>query len=101
MTAKLVSIRTRSGDDLTPAPTLRPGQTISQRQAIQRICSRADPPIWPEVEQRLVKAADESGRDNGRGDTDWLWRLLALFALAASAAAVIYLGMWVAEKLFH
>lgn len=101
MTAKLVSIHTRSGDDLTPATTLRTVQTISQRQAIQRICKRADPPIWPVVEQRLVKAADESGRDNGRGDTDWLWRLLALFAFAASAAAVIYIVMWISEKLFR
>ena len=92
MTAKLVSIRTRSGDDLTPATTLRPVQTISQRQAIQRICGRADPTIWPVVEKRLVEADDESDRDNGRGDTDWLWRLLALFAFAASAVAGLYIA---------
>ncbi len=101
MTAKLVSIRTRSGDDLTPVPTCRPVQTISQRQAIQRICNRADPPIWPAVEQRLVEAAEESDRDNGRGDTDWLWRLLALFAFSASAAAALYIVIRVAEKLFR
>lgn len=101
MTAKLVSIRTRDGDDLTPAPISRPVQTISQRQAIKRICGRADPPIWPVVEQRLVEAADEIDRDNGRGDTDWLWRLLALFAFSASAAAVLYLVMRVVEKLFR
>lgn len=91
MTAKLVSIRTRSGDDLTPVPTCLPVQTISQRQAIQRICNRADPPIYQAVENRLVEAAEESDSDNGRGDADWLWRLLALFALSASAVAVLYL----------
>lgn len=94
LTAKLVSIRTRSGDDLTPAPTLRPVQTISQRQAIRRICRRADPPIWPVVEQRLIESAEESDHDNRP------WRLRALFTFAASAA-VIYIVMWISEKLFR
>ncbi|MCB1822577.1 MAG: hypothetical protein KDI73_13525 [Candidatus Competibacteraceae bacterium] len=95
MTAKLLSIRTRSGDDLTQATTLRPVQTISQRQAIQRICSRADPPIWPVVAKRHIESAEESDRDNRP------WRLLSLFAFAASAAAVLYLAMWLFEKLFR
>lgn len=95
MTAKLVSIHTRSGVDLTPAPALRPAQTISQRQAIKRICNRADPPIWPAVEKRLIESAEESDRDNRP------WRLLSLFAFAASAVVVIYLVMWDFEKLFR
>lgn len=95
MTAKLVSIRDRSGDELTPETTLRPVQTISQRQAIRRICRRADPPIWPIVEQRLIESAEESDNDNRP------WRLLSLFAFAASAAAGMYLVTWVAEKLFR
>lgn len=93
MTAKLVSIRTRSGDDLTPATTLQPVQTISQRQAIRRICRRADPPIWPVVEQRLIESTDERDNDNRP------WRLLSLFAFAASAVVVIFLVMLIAEKL--
>jgi len=32
---KIVSIRTRSGDDLTPAPTMRDSLSISQRRAIR------------------------------------------------------------------
>ena len=93
MTAKLFSIRTRSGDDLTPPPTCRPVQTISQRQAIKRICNRADPPIWPAVEKRLIESAEESDHDNRP------WRLRALFTFAASAAAVICIVMWISEKL--
>lgn len=56
MTTKLVSIRDRNGNDLTPNRPLRPSKTISQRQAIKRICKRADPPIWPVVERRLMEA---------------------------------------------
>lgn len=91
----LVSIRTRSGDDLTPETTLRPVQTISQRQAIQRICKRADPPIWPVVEQRLIESTDESDNDNRP------WRLLSLSAFAASVVVMICLVMLIAEKLFR
>lgn len=32
---KIVSIITRSGDDLTPAPMMRDSLTVSQRQAIR------------------------------------------------------------------
>lgn len=84
MTAKLVSINTINGDDLTPEPACRPVQTISQRQAIKRICSKPDSTIWPVVEKRLSRR-----------------RPLSLFAFAASAVAVFCLVMLIADKLFR
>lgn len=87
LTAKLVSIRTRSGDDLTTAPTIKPVKTISQRQAIQRICRRAEPPIWPEVEQLLVEAAEESDHDSNRAA--WIRAILLVGGAAALSCAVI------------
>ena len=88
MTAKLVSIRTRSGDDLTPSETCLPVQTISQRQAIKLICGRADPPIWPAVEKRLIESAEESDHDSNRAA--WIRAILLVVAATASSCAIIW-----------
>lgn len=87
MTAKLVSIRARSGEDLTPEPALRPVQEISQRRAIRRICRRAEPQIWPAVEKRLIESAEESDHDSNRAT--WIRAILLVGVAAALSCAVI------------
>lgn len=94
MTAKLVSIRTRSGDDLKPAPSMRPAQTISQRQAIQRICRKPDSTIWPAVERRLMEAASENA-STARCQfpiKSALWVLAAVVSWLISGSIIFVIG---------
>lgn len=90
MTAKIVSIRTRSGDDLTPAPTCYPVQTMSQRQAILAICNRADPPLWPAVKRRLISATEDPYGSRFTWNSRWIRAILLVVAATAASFAIIW-----------
>ena len=90
MTAKLFSIRTRSGDDLTPPPTCYHGQTISQRQAILAICNRADPPLFPVVKRRLIAAAEEPYKPRFTWNSRWIRAILLVVSATALSCAIIW-----------
>ncbi|MCB1768651.1 MAG: hypothetical protein KDJ31_02960 [Candidatus Competibacteraceae bacterium] len=83
MTAKLVSIRARSGDDLTPAPTCRPVQTISQRRLIQST-------IWPVVQTRMSNAAIRATQPRIRISAAWVRSILLVVAATALSCAIIW-----------
>lgn len=90
MTAKLVSIHARSGDDLTPAPTCYPVQTMSQRQAILAIYNRADQSIWPVVKRRLISAAEDHYKPRFTWNSRWIRAILLVVSATAVSCAIIW-----------
>lgn len=79
MTAKIVSIRTRSGDDLTPRPELLSKQ-ISQRKAIRST-------VWPVVQARMSDAALNAVSNSNR--FAWVRVILLVVSAAALSCAII------------
>lgn len=90
MTAKLFSICTRSGDDLTPAPTCRPVQTISQRQAILAFRNNSKSTLWPAVKARMSDAAIQATHPRIRISAAWIRAILLVVAATAMSCAIIW-----------
>ena len=90
MTAKLFSIRTRSGDDLTPAPTCRPVQTISQRQAILAFRNNSKSTLWPAVKARMSDAAIQATKPRIRISSAWIRAILLVVSATALSCAIIW-----------
>lgn len=80
MATKLVSIRTRTGDDLTPCQAFIPVQTISQRKAIRAT-------IWPVVQARMNDAALNAVSNSNRAA--WARAILLVVSAAALSCAII------------
>ena len=89
MTAKLFSICTRSGDDLTPAPALRPVQTISQRRVIMAFHSRDKSTIWPAVKARMSDASIRATQPRIRISAAWIRAILLVVAATAVSCGLI------------
>ena len=90
MTAKLFSIRTRSGDDLTPPPTCRPVQTISQRQAILAFRNNSKSTLWPAVKARMSDAAIQATKPRIRISSAWIRAILLVVSATALSCAIIW-----------
>ena len=90
MTAKLVSIRARSGDDLTPAPTCRPVQTISQRLAILAFRNNSKSTIWPSVKARMSDASIRATQPRIRISAAWIRAILLVVSATALSCAIIW-----------
>lgn len=90
MTAKLVSIRDRSGDELTPETTLRPVQTISQRQAILALRNNSKSTIWPAVKARMSDASIRATQPRIRISAAWIRAILLVVAATAMSCAIIW-----------
>jgi len=90
MTAKLVSIRTRSGDDLTPVPSCYHVQTISQRQAILAFRNNSKSTIWPAVKARMSDASIRATQPRIRISAAWIRAILLVVAATAASCAIIW-----------
>lgn len=90
MTANIVSIRTRSGDDLTPSPVLRPAQTISQRQAILAFRNNSKSTIWPAVKARMSANATRATQQRTRISAAWIRAILLVVAATAASCEIIW-----------
>lgn len=80
MTAKIVSIRTRAGDDLTPRLKFQSAQPISQRQAIRST-------VWPVVQARMSDISLNTVSNSNR--SEWARAILLVVAAAALSCAII------------
>ena len=90
MTAKLVSIRTRSGDDLTPEETCLPVQTVSQRRVIMEFNNMDKSTIWPAVKARMSDAAIQATQPRIRISAAWIRAILLVVSATALSCAIIW-----------
>lgn len=90
MTAQLVSIRTRSGDELTPVLSCYHVQTISQRQAILAFRNNEKSTIWPAVKARMSDASIRATQPRIRISAAWIRAILLVVSATALSCAIIW-----------
>ena len=90
MTAKLVSIRTRSGGDVTPSETCLTVQTVSQRRVIMEFNNRDKSTIWPAVKARMSDASIRATQPRIGISAAWIRAILLVVAATAVSCAIIW-----------